>query len=184
MSELDPQLRDAILQRDNYRCRECGVAVLREKGLRPHIHHIQPKSAGGLDELVNLITLCEPCHVAKLGHTFMLSDRPPDFYPGFIKWSIRDIAINLLFHSEHLDPRDFPATQVANGLQKAVAALETILPLFQHCPKGGTEIDWTQHKSNEAELNGVIEGLKISYGSHEYQRGLDDFLQRCRSKPS
>lgn len=184
MSGLDPQLRAEILQRDNYRCRECGVAVIREKGLKPHIHHIQPKSAGGLDELVNLITLCEPCHVTKLGHTFRLSDRPPDSYPGFIKYMIREIAINLLFYAEHLDPRDFAAGQVASDLQKAVDALKTVFPLIELCPQGGTEIDWTQHKSTEAELNGVIEGLKISYGSHEYQRGLDEFLQRYWSKPS
>src|SRR5574337_2225596 len=109
MSEIDRQLREQVLQRDKYRCRECGIRVVQGKGLKPHMHHIQPKSAGGLDELVNLITLCEPCHVTKLGHTFMLSDLPPDSYPGFIKWLIREIAINLFFQAEHLDPRDFPA---------------------------------------------------------------------------
>lgn len=114
----------------------------------------------------------------------MLSDRPPDSYPGFIKWMIRDIAINLLFHSEHLDPRDFPTQLVARDLQKAVDALKTAFPLLDLCLQDGTEIDWIQHKSSQAELDGVIEGLKISYRSHECQRGLDDFLQKYWWKPS
>ena len=184
MSEIDQQLREKVLQRDNYRCRECGIRVIRGKGVRPHINHIQPKSTGGLDALDNLITLCEPCHSTKYGHTRMLSDRPSNSYPGFIKWSIRDIAINLLFHSEHLDPRDFPARQVASDLKLAIKALRKVLPLFECCPKGGTVIDWTKDGSNEAELIGVIEGLRISYWSHEYQKGLDEFLQRYWSKPS
>lgn len=184
MSEIDRQLRKEILERDNYRCRECGIRVIRGKGVRPHLNHIQPKSAGGLDALDNLITLCEPCHATKYGHTHMLSNRPPDSYPGFIKWSIREIAINLLFYSEYLDPRDFPAKQVATELQTAVKALQTVLPLFELCPPGGTEIDWTKKKSTESELNDVIEGLKMSYWSHEYQKGLDAILKRYWSKPS
>jgi len=114
----------------------------------------------------------------------MLSDRPPDSYPGFIKWSIREIAINLLFQAEYLNPRDFPATQVAGDLRIAVKVLRKVLPLLDLCPKGGTEIDWTRRQPDESELNDVIEGLKISYGSHEYQRGLDEFLRRYWSKPS
>lgn len=97
---------------------------------------------------------------------------------------IREIAINLLFQAEYLNPRDFPARQVAADLQKAVEALQSVFPLFDHCPPGGTEIDWTRRQPDESELNDVIEGLKISYGSHEYQRGLDEFLRRYWSKPS
>lgn len=114
----------------------------------------------------------------------MLSDLASNSYPGFIKWLIRDIAINLLFQAEHLSPRDFPATQVAANLQKAVEALQSVFPLLDLCPPGETEIDWTKKKSTEAELNDVIEGLKISYWSHEYQKGLDEFLQRYWPKPS
>ena len=184
MSELDPELREEILQRDKYRCQECGVRVIREKGLRPNSHHIQPKSARGLDILDNLITLCEPCHSTKYGHTRMLFNRASDSYPGFVKWSIREVAINLLFYSEYLDPRDFPARQVASDLKLAIKALRKVLPLFELCPQGGTKIDWTKKKSTESELNDVIKGLKISYGSHEYQKRLDEILQRYWSKPS
>jgi len=184
MSELDPHLRDEVLRRDNDRCRECGIRVIRGRGLKAHIHHIQPKSADGLDTLDNLITLCEPCHTTKFRHMFMLSDLASNSYPGFIKWLIRDIAINLLFYSEYLDPKDFPARQVAADLQRAIKVLRKVFPLFELCPSGGSEIDWTMEPSSESELNDVIEGLKISYGSHEYQRGLDEFLQKFWSKPS
>jgi len=114
----------------------------------------------------------------------MLSYLASNSYPGFIKWLIRDIAINLLFQAEYLNPRDFPATQVAANLQKAVEALQSVFPLFDLCPPGGTEIDWTKKPSSKSELNDVIEGLKISYESHEYQRGLDEFLQRFWKEPS
>jgi len=184
MSEIDRQLRKEILERDNYRCRECGIRVIRGRGVRPHIHHIQPKSADGLDTQDNLITQCEPCHSTKYGHTHMLSDRPPDSYPGFIKWSIREIAINLLFYSEYLNPRNLPASQVARDLRSAVEAMQSIFPLLELCPPGGAEIDWTRKRSTESELNDVIEGLKMSYWSHEYQKGLDAILKRYWSKPS
>ncbi len=160
------------------------MRVIREKGVRPHIHHIQAKSAGGLDALDNLITLCEPCHSTKYGHIHMLSDRPSDSYPGFIKWLMRDIAINLLFQAEYLNSRDFPAAQVDADLQKTVEALQSIFSLFKFCSLGGTKIDWTKEKPNEAELNDVVEGLKVSYWSHEYQKGLDQYLRRYWLKSS
>lgn len=183
MSEIDRQLREQVLQRDNYRCRECGIRVIRGKGLRPNIHHIQPKSEDGPDALENLITLCEPCHTTKFRHMFMLSDLPSDSYPGFIKWSLREIAINLLFQAEYLNPRDFSATQVAANLQKTVEALQSAFPLFDLCPPGGTEIDWTRRQPDESELNDVIEGVKISYKSHEYQKGLDEILKKYWPRP-
>ena len=183
MSKLDPRIREEVLRRDNYRCRECGIRVILGKALKQHTHHIQPKSAGGPETLDNLITLCEPCHTTKLGHMFMLSDLPSNSYPGFIKWLIRDIAINLLFYSEYLDPKDFPARQVAADLQMTVKALRKIFSLFELCPSGGSEIDWTRKPSSESELYDVIEGLKISYWSHEYQRGLDEILKKYWSRP-
>jgi hypothetical protein len=114
----------------------------------------------------------------------MLSNRPTDSYPGFIKWSIREIAITLLFYSEYLDPRDLPAGQVASELQMAIKALRKVLPLFKLCPEGGTKIDWIAKPSAESELNDVFEGVKVSYWSHDYQKGLDEILGRYWPKPS
>lgn len=54
------QLRQAVLERDAYRCSNCGANgpdVILEG------HHIVPREAGGSDTLSNLVTLCRDCHV-------------------------------------------------------------------------------------------------------------------------
>jgi 5-methylcytosine-specific restriction endonuclease McrA len=48
-----------IFQRDHFRCQHCGAAH------KLTCHHIKPKHAGGLDDLGNLITLCQQCHDAQ-----------------------------------------------------------------------------------------------------------------------
>jgi ATP-dependent DNA helicase RecQ len=53
--------RDIVLQRDEYRCRECGVACRREDA---DVHHLIPRSLGGSDDPSNLVTLCDGCHAA------------------------------------------------------------------------------------------------------------------------
>lgn len=42
----------------DYTCQICGV---RQKSI--HVHHMIPRRIGGPDELGNLITLCQPCHI-------------------------------------------------------------------------------------------------------------------------
>ena len=51
------ETRKKALKRDKFRCQKCGA-----KNVKLHVHHIVPVSAGGSDELYNLITLCEKCH--------------------------------------------------------------------------------------------------------------------------
>ena len=51
--------RAHALDRDNYTCQCCG-----KKHVRLEVHHIVFRSQCGSDELDNLITLCEKCHVA------------------------------------------------------------------------------------------------------------------------
>ena len=46
----------AILQRDGWKCRSCGM----RNSL--HVHHIVFRSQQGPDEAWNLITLCNACH--------------------------------------------------------------------------------------------------------------------------
>jgi hypothetical protein len=53
------QIRSAILNRDDYRCQECGYYKHLE------VHHIIPRRKGGTDEASNLITLCVRCHRKK-----------------------------------------------------------------------------------------------------------------------
>jgi len=50
--------RRLVLERDNYECSECG------SDLDLHVHHIKPVSKFPelVNELSNLITLCEHCH--------------------------------------------------------------------------------------------------------------------------
>lgn len=55
-----PLVRGMVLDRDGHRCRLCSKTAELE------VHHILPKSKGGADNPVNLITLCSICH--KLVH--------------------------------------------------------------------------------------------------------------------
>jgi 5-methylcytosine-specific restriction endonuclease McrA len=49
-------LRNLVLERDGWRCQECGSM----KNLQ--VHHMKRRSQLGGDVIRNLITLCESCH--------------------------------------------------------------------------------------------------------------------------
>ncbi|MCX6558684.1 MAG: HNH endonuclease [Candidatus Aminicenantes bacterium] len=53
----------AVRERDDYHCKSCGTEyqVL-------HVHHVIPLSRGGSNNISNLITLCEKCHINKHPH--------------------------------------------------------------------------------------------------------------------
>ncbi|MEY7847723.1 HNH endonuclease [Natrarchaeobius sp. A-rgal3] len=51
------RLRRRTLRRDSHACTRCGAD---DRTLQAH--HVVPRSAGGPDELENLLTLCRPCH--------------------------------------------------------------------------------------------------------------------------
>lgn len=53
-------LRKAVLIRDKNTCFRCQKDSKSGKGMT--VHHIQPRSDGGSNEMENLITLCNPCH--------------------------------------------------------------------------------------------------------------------------
>lgn len=55
-------LRFKVLTRDNYTCRYCGAKA---PDAKLHVDHITPKSAGGTNDLWNLITACQPCNQGK-----------------------------------------------------------------------------------------------------------------------
>jgi len=50
------QLRQRVLERDSWRCQNCGYHENLE------VHHKTPRSRQGDDSEVNLITLCNSCH--------------------------------------------------------------------------------------------------------------------------
>jgi 5-methylcytosine-specific restriction endonuclease McrA len=51
-------LRELVLERDNYICQECHVFSM--NGLL-QVHHIEPLFRGGVNDETNLVTLCPPC---------------------------------------------------------------------------------------------------------------------------
>lgn len=51
--------RPSILERDNYKCVECGS----NKNL--HVHHIVHRKNGGTNDPDNLVTLCKWCHAER-----------------------------------------------------------------------------------------------------------------------
>ena len=54
--EAYDRLRDAVLERDGWRCQDCG----RRSNLE--VHHLRQRSQQGEDTAENLITLCAACH--------------------------------------------------------------------------------------------------------------------------
>ncbi len=55
-------LRETVLLRDQYQCRQCGRVVLPSDA---ECDHIVPLADGGADEVENLQTLCKDCHLEK-----------------------------------------------------------------------------------------------------------------------
>jgi 5-methylcytosine-specific restriction protein A len=52
-------LRRQVLERDGWRCQDCGAA----KALQ--VHHLRARSQLGGDFMQNLITLCASCHAKR-----------------------------------------------------------------------------------------------------------------------
>lgn len=58
------KIREIALERDGYRCRQCGIVPERLRDLE--VDHIVPLRNGGARlDLSNLQTLCRRCHKAK-----------------------------------------------------------------------------------------------------------------------
>ena len=58
--KFDPipdELRSRILSVCDFKCKMCGAGKR-----KLDIHHIVPRSQGGLNSINNLIPLCKPCH--------------------------------------------------------------------------------------------------------------------------
>lgn len=57
------EIREQVLERDNYRCTCCGVPEDVAESL--HVDHAVPRGRGGSDRFGNLRTQCKQCHMAK-----------------------------------------------------------------------------------------------------------------------
>lgn len=77
---LDPALRQAVLARDDFTCRCCGMKMIGVRLGLIAVHHILPVHVGGKDSMNNLITLCLSCHntlhcLERNGGTIMMSEQ-------------------------------------------------------------------------------------------------------------
>ena len=75
--------RESLINKEGNYCSECG----RQANL--HVHHIQPLSKGGSNELSNLKLLCEACHSSEHGG----SDFSGEFSPSETAFSKRVAGI-------------------------------------------------------------------------------------------
>jgi 5-methylcytosine-specific restriction protein A len=77
---LDPALRQAVLARDDFTCRCCGMRMIGVRLGLIAVHHILPVHVGGKDSMNNLTTLCLSCHntlhcLERNGGTIMMSEQ-------------------------------------------------------------------------------------------------------------
>ena len=80
-------LRQTILRRDKYQCRECGVRCLGKKqnAPSPHVDHIEPRKKRPDLALKpsNLQVLCSSCHSRKTLTATMGTEKPRIGLDGF-----------------------------------------------------------------------------------------------------
>lgn len=55
-------VRFEVFKRDNFTCQYCGAKA---PDVVLHVDHINPVSKGGDNEIINLITSCQPCNLGK-----------------------------------------------------------------------------------------------------------------------
>lgn len=59
---LSKKTRFEVFKRDSFKCQYCGASAPEVVLV---VDHIEPISKGGLDEMVNYITACQPCNAGK-----------------------------------------------------------------------------------------------------------------------
>lgn len=63
---ISKKLRFEVFKRDNFTCQYCGVQA---PDVILHVDHINPVAGGGDNDILNLITSCEPCNQGKGART-------------------------------------------------------------------------------------------------------------------
>ena len=63
LDDFTPEQKQAILERDNYRCVICGKG--KADGVELHVDHIKPRHLGGQSVIENGQTLCAQCNFRK-----------------------------------------------------------------------------------------------------------------------
>ncbi|HNQ78219.1 MAG TPA: HNH endonuclease [Acidobacteriota bacterium] len=72
---INKKTRFEVFKRDSFKCQYCGAVA---PNVLLVIDHIKPVSLGGTNDLINLITACQPCNAGK-------SDRPLNDASAVIK---------------------------------------------------------------------------------------------------
>lgn len=85
---MRPQLRIRILERDAFTCQYCGAQA---PDVRLEVDHVIPRSKGGADEPLNLVTACAPCNRGKRA----LGIFPP-------RWGTRDLSLSVVQEAERV----------------------------------------------------------------------------------
>jgi 5-methylcytosine-specific restriction endonuclease McrA len=63
LDDFTPEQKQAILERDQYRCVICGKGLA--DGVELHVDHIRPRHLGGRSDIENGQTLCAQCNFPK-----------------------------------------------------------------------------------------------------------------------
>ena len=64
---ISKRIRFEVFKRDYFTCQYCGAQA---PAVLLHADHIHPRSKGGDDELMNLVTACESCNLGKSNVSF------------------------------------------------------------------------------------------------------------------
>ena len=63
--DINLRLRFKVLQRDNFKCRICGISPAIDPTVILHVDHVFPWVKGGETEIENLQSLCSKCNLGK-----------------------------------------------------------------------------------------------------------------------
>jgi hypothetical protein len=89
LSAIPKALRRRVFQRDQGRCRYCGLVQVGQ-GAVFHVNHIMPRSRGGMTDESNLALQCPWCSLHKADKTLVKgpsgTDRVPLFHPLTQEW--------------------------------------------------------------------------------------------------
>jgi hypothetical protein len=60
---ISTRARFEVFKRDKFTCQYCGA---RAPQVELHLEHVRPRSAGGTNDMWNLLTACRDCNMGKL----------------------------------------------------------------------------------------------------------------------
>lgn len=113
-------LRFEVFKRDNFQCQYCGKEA---PNVVLEVDHIEPKSKGGTDDLLNLITSCFDCNRGKRDKRLTNKDEFKKQKEELKKLNKRKEQLELLLKWRN---------EVSNVLDDEVDALEEILSITGH----------------------------------------------------